>query len=131
MRDKPQADDLLKIAESTFIQEILPYIPADRKYTALMIANAMRIATRQFDKNEIDETAEIAALTKLLGYLDVSDDPDTLLMLNKQFAAAIRAGAFAPGTAGHSKARQHLLSCVQNRLAEVNPKALNGGNNDR
>jgi uncharacterized protein DUF6285 len=131
MRDKPQADDLLKIAELTFMQEILPYLPADKKYTALMIANAMRIAARQFDKNEIDETVEIEALTKLLGHMDVSDDPDTLLMLNKQFAVAIRAGAFAPETAGHSRARQHLLSCVQNRLAEVNPKALNGGDDDR
>jgi hypothetical protein len=128
MRDKPQADDLLKIAESTFMQEILPYIPADRKYTALMIANAMRIAARQFNENETDE---IEALTKLLGYLDVSDYPDTLLKLNKKFAAAIRTGAFAPGNAGHSKARQHLLSCVQNRLTEVNPKALNGGDDDR
>ncbi len=131
MRDNPQADDLLKIAEATFRQEILPHLPADKKYTALMIANAMRIAARQFgcDKNEAE--AEIAALSELLGQSTTGDGPDALLNLNKQFAAAIRSGAFSSGKKGHDMARKYLLTSVQNRLAEVNPKAISGGCNDR
>lgn len=131
MRDKPQADDLLKIAEATFMQELLPQLPADKKYTALMIANAMRIAARQFGRGENAVAAEIDALMELLDNRDVSDEPDTLLNLNRQFAAAIRSGAFASTTAKHANAKQHLLRFVQNRLAEVNPKAINGGDDDR
>ncbi|PHS73340.1 MAG: hypothetical protein COB22_01215 [Cycloclasticus sp.] len=132
MRDNPQADDLLKIAEATFRQEILPLLPADKKYTALMIANAMRIAARQFGGTESKITAEITALSEILGKKALYDDPDALLNINKQFAAAIRSGQFASGRDGHDKARQHLLACVQNRLAEVNPKAINeGGGDDR
>jgi len=131
MRDNPQAGDLLKIAEATFIQEILPFLPADKKYTALMIANAMRISARQFEGNKNNVAAEIDAVAKLLGQTNISDNPDTLIILNKQFAAAIRSGAFASGSAGHVKTRQHLLTCVQNRLAEVNPKAIVGDSDDR
>lgn len=126
MRDKPQADDLLKIAEATFKQEILPHLPADKKYTALMIANAMRIAARQFGDDKNNAVTEIALLSELLGKTSIEDNPDTLLSLNKQFAAAIRDGAFASGTDGHDKARQLLLDCTQNKLAEVNPKAITG-----
>ncbi|MEH6361702.1 MAG: DUF6285 domain-containing protein [Amylibacter sp.] len=131
MRDNPQADDLLKIAEATFRQEILPYLPADKKYTALMIANAMRIATRQFECGENEAAAEIAALSELLGHSAADNDPDVLNNLNKQFATAIRSGAFASGNEGHDKARKHLLTSVQNRLAEVNPKAIVGDSDDR
>jgi len=97
MRDNPQADDLLKIAEVTFRQEILPHLPADKKYTALMIANAMRIAARQFGCDKNEAAAEIAALSELLGQPATGDGADVLLNLNKQFAAAIRSGAFASG----------------------------------
>jgi len=131
MRDTPQADDLLKIAETTFRQEILPHLPADKKYTALMIANAMRIATRQFACDENEAAAEIAGLSALLGQSAVDNNPDALLNLNKRFASAIRSGAFASGNEGHNMARKHLLTCMQNRLAEVNPKAIVGDSDDR
>ncbi len=131
MRDNPQADDLLKIAEATFREAILPHLPADKKYTALMIANAMRIAARQYGCDENEAEAEIAALSELLGQSVVDNDPDAIKNLNKQFAEAIRSGAFASSNKWHNKARKHLLLCVQNRLAEVNPKAISEGGNDR
>ncbi len=131
MRDNPQADDLLKIAEATFRQEILPLLPADKKYTALMIANAMRIAARQFGSTESETAVEIIALCDLLGRPVVDNGPDALLHLNKEFAAAIRAGAFASGNEKHENARKHLLTSVQSRLAEVNPKEINEDDNDR
>ena len=131
MRDNPQADDLLKIAEATFRQEILPHLPADKKYTALMIANAMRIAARQFGGGENEAAAEIAVLSGLLDQSVVDNDLNVLKNLNKQFATAIRSGAFASGNEGHDKARKHLLTSVQNRLAEVNPKAIVGDSDDR
>ncbi len=131
MRDNPQADDLLQIAETTFRQEILPLLPTDKKYTALMIANAMRIAARQFGCIESNTAVEIAALSELLGGPAVDDGLGALLNLNKQFAAAIRSGAFASGKDAHDKAREHLFTSVQNRLVEVNPKVISGDRNDR
>ena len=131
MRDNPQADDLLQIAETTFRQEILPLLPTDKKYTALMIANAMRIAARQFGCIESNTAVEIAALSELLGGPTVDEGPGALLNLNKQFAEAIRSGAFASGKDAHDKAREHLFTSVQNRLAEVNPKVISGDRNDR
>lgn len=131
MRDNPQADDLLQIAEVTFRQEILPLLPADKKYTALMIANAMRIAARQFGCIENNTAVEISVLSELLGISTADDGPDALLNLNKQFAAAIRSGGFASGNDAHDKARKHLFTSVQKRLAEVNPKAISGDHNDR
>lgn len=128
MRDKPSPDDLLKIAEETFRQEILPALSADKKYTALMIANAMRIAARQIECDEKNiaqnNKSEITSLSKLLNVTIDTNSPEALLNLNKQFAVAIRAGYFAPDKDAHNQARQHLTIAVQNRLAEVNPKAI-------
>lgn len=47
MHDLPLASDLLGTARNSLLNELLPHLPAAQKYTALMIANAMAIASRE------------------------------------------------------------------------------------
>lgn len=47
MHDLPLAHDLLAIARASLLDELLPHLPAAQKYTALMVANAMAIASRE------------------------------------------------------------------------------------
>lgn len=128
MRDNPSSENLLKIAEDTFRKEILPQLSADKKYTALMIANAMRIVARQIEHDEnstVDKNQkEVASLSQLLNKTINENDPDALINLNRQFASAIRNGEFSSDKPSHEKVKTHLLTAVQNRLAEVNPKAI-------
>jgi len=48
MHDLPHTDDLLAIARDTLLNELLPHLPATQKYSALMVANAMAIASREY-----------------------------------------------------------------------------------
>ena len=47
MNDRPDATELLAIARRTLLDELLPRLPEELRYTALMIANAMAIASRE------------------------------------------------------------------------------------
>ena len=47
MNDQPDARNLIEIARATLNAEILPLLPADRRLTGLMIANALGIAARE------------------------------------------------------------------------------------
>ncbi len=47
MHDLPLASDLLGTARDSLLNELLPHLPTAQKYTALMIANAMAIASRE------------------------------------------------------------------------------------
>jgi hypothetical protein len=43
----PDARELLNIARDTFLQRLLPLIPDSARYDALMVANALGIASRE------------------------------------------------------------------------------------
>ena len=47
MNDTADARDLLDIARSTLLNQVLPHVPGELRYEALMIANAMAIAARE------------------------------------------------------------------------------------
>lgn len=47
MHDLPHAEDLLAIARDTLLNELLPHLPPAQKYSALMVANAIAIASRE------------------------------------------------------------------------------------
>ena len=44
---QPDAHELLDIARSTLLEQLLPALPGELRYPALMIANAMAIAARE------------------------------------------------------------------------------------
>ena len=47
MKDISDAEDLMATARDALLNELLPALPKDRRYAALMIANAMAIAARE------------------------------------------------------------------------------------
>ena len=47
INDDPDARDLVAIALRSFREAILPVVPANQRFTALMIANALGVAERE------------------------------------------------------------------------------------
>lgn len=115
---RPDARELLEIARQTLLQELLPALPADKRYLTLMVANAMAIAAREHQAGSHADAAEGEQLRALL------DDPQpSPQSVPEALAAAIRAGRYdAP------EARARLLETLHAttlaRLAISNPKAL-------
>ncbi|PRA66008.1 acyl-CoA dehydrogenase [Pseudomonas sp. MYb187] len=114
----PDARELLHIARQTLLQELLPALPADKRYLTLMVANAMAIAGREYQDANSADGLEHEHLQALL------DDRQLSLGDARQgLAAAIREGRFDGGDE-----RSRLLEALQQttlaQLAISNPKAL-------
>jgi hypothetical protein len=95
---RPNQDELLDIARNTFVEEILPILPADKRLTGLMIANALGVAQRMLRRPPLDE-------------------PDAALLCTE-----IRQGRHDDDDAGELRA--HLITRTLARLAVSSPKAL-------
>lgn len=116
--ETPGGSDLLVTARAVLLERLLPLLPEGARLEARMVANAMAIAARDCGP-ESDTTAEVAALGSLLG--GGGDDPAALLA---RFAAAIRDGAFDPGTDRRAEAAAVLRRIVDRRCRVSSPKAL-------
>jgi len=120
MRDRPSLEALLEAARQTLRDDLAPTLEGDARYRALMAANAIAIALRQMAAGDAPQREEAARLRDLLG-----EDGD-LETLNDALAQAIREGRFAPGDSAHDACFAHLLETTRAKLAESNPKALDG-----
>jgi hypothetical protein len=126
MNDRPDAAELLAIARSTLLDELLPRLPADLRYTALMIANAMAIASREHAAGETDGRAELARLRGL--FAERGDPPPAdalktaLADYNRRLATGIRNGRFDDRE--RAALLDHLEKTGAAKLAVANPKAL-------
>lgn len=117
INDDPDARDLVAIALRSFRDAILPVVPADQRFTALMIANALGVAERELAAGSVAEPVLAAAVGGLLG--ENGDLPDLLPRL----CAAIDAGRFdAPDR--QAALRAVLKDITRARLALSNPKRL-------
>lgn len=127
MRNQPDARELLGIARETFIARILPVLPEDLRYTALMIANAMAIARREIDAGDESARAELQRLRALLSEdaPPIADRPMATILAeyNRLLAREIRAGRYDND---NSAVLAHLRLTVEDRLAVSNPKGLSG-----
>ena len=115
MHELPNGAGLLAVAREVLLTEIVPHLPADKVLAARMVANAMGIAAREAAQDAgwiADARARMAALA--------GDATDPL----RRFAAAIRAGAFDPGTAQHQAAAALLREITRARCAVSAPRAL-------
>ncbi|RKH14555.1 hypothetical protein D7V97_02705 [Corallococcus sp. CA053C] len=114
MRECPDGAALLAIAREVLRKELLPLLPGDKAYAALMVANAMGIAERQLRQGEGPQQKEQQALAALL------QREGTLAELNREFAARIRQGDFDED----AEARRLLWESTVQRVRESAPKAL-------
>lgn len=108
--DQPDARGLVEIALKTLREVVLPAVPAEQRFPALMIANALSIAEREL-KGGTDATD---ALRRLLGD---DGDADTL---SRRLCAAISEGRFDD----RPELRPVLWEITRARLAVSNPKHL-------
>ena len=95
--DRPQCAELLAVARRTLLDELVPALPEDKRYQALMVANALAIAGRALEQPDREDPAALEVL-----------------------AAAIRAGRHDGDAVVHAR----LLAWAMARTAITNPKAL-------
>ncbi len=105
------ADALLDLAIETLKAEINPALPADKRYAAAMLANALEIARREV------EAAEDAHELTLLDYF--YEDGDGTL---KQLASDLRKGEISE--VGHPDIRERLRAHLVAELKIRNPRFL-------
>jgi hypothetical protein len=118
INDEPDARGLVTIALQTFRDSILPAVPAERRFEALMIANALSIAERELAAEP--EPALVAAIGGLIG------ETGELEALAPQLCAAIDAGVFdAPER--QADLRKTLWELTRVRLNVSNPRLLDPG----
>jgi hypothetical protein len=104
---------------------LLPAIPAEQRYTALMVANAMGIAAREISLGPQARVREIERLRPLAAQ-DVAPSAaadDDVHALRRAVCAAIRDGRF-DDDAHASTLHDALLSIAVDRLAVSDPKAV-------
>lgn len=127
MRANPDARGLLDIAAETLRTEILPHVPPEARYAALMVVNALSIAGRELDGLDAAGHSMLAALAPLYG-----EDADESLSgedlrkrvegLQHRLCIEIAAGDFDEG--GQDVLLDCLEAIVRARLGISNPKAL-------
>ncbi|MCW2241113.1 DUF6285 domain-containing protein [Azospirillum canadense] len=120
INDDPDARDLVAIALRTFRETVLPAVPAEQRFAALMIASALGIAERELEAGTAKEPALAAAVGALL------NEQGDLATLLPRLCASIDAGAFdAPDR--QAALRPVLMEITRARLAVSNPKRLESG----
>ena len=128
MRERPTGGELLTIARKVLREELMPLLPEERRYDALMVANAMAIAARQIAFGDAPERRERQNLAGLLGATvegDVAMAASAAVGdLYRRLSAEIRSGACDPGTPRHAAVHAFLLDVTIQKLRESAPKTL-------
>ena len=128
MQERPTGDELLIVARKLLLEELMPLLPNDRRYDALMIANAMGIASRQSGLGSDFERQERRGLEVLLVNTDTGEAPnhdgDDLVTLYRTLCARIRDGGFDPGAPDRAALHGFLREVTVQRLRESAPKIL-------
>ncbi|TAL83770.1 MAG: acyl-CoA dehydrogenase [Candidimonas sp.] len=118
MNNRPYGNELLHAARQALLDGLLPLLPADRTYDALMVANAMAIAARElesFGQAEDRDNHQIAQFYRDIG-MDDSDASEAGLALK------IRNRLIDKGH--YQRLHSLLLAMAREKLAISNPKYL-------
>ena len=127
MRDQPDGAELLKTARTLLRDQLIPALPADQKYPALMIANAMAIAARQLDAGDEPLRQQWLTLRLLLDKPDrtVPVERETieaeLTAMNRTVAEQIRNGAADTDHDRRAAIYDYLRQMTRQRVTESNP----------
>jgi hypothetical protein len=126
MNDQPDAAELLTIAREALLDKLLPDLPEGLRYDALMIANAMAIATRELHAGDDAALSEFARLNALYAEpgknVSENDLHAALVEYNRRLAMDIRGGRFDSNE--RAALLDHLEKTTADKLAVANPKAL-------
>lgn len=127
MNEGLNAAALLLTARDELLRNVLPALPDELRYEALMIANAMAIAKRELDDGGECERQELRVLSVLLDMPDASKvsvgEDQALFELRVVLRSAIRGGVF-----DSPSQRQDLIASLtqvaRHKLAISNPKVI-------
>jgi hypothetical protein len=126
MPDLPRADDLLRTARQTLLEVLLPALPPERKYEALMIARVMAMSARELETADFVFAKQTQRLESLCGaeaaVVAGVSAAERLGLLEKRLVTDIRDGRFDDHSA--QPLRSILLALTRARLGISNPKYL-------
>ena len=133
MKDISDAADLIATARDALLNDLLPKLQKDQRYTALMIANAMAIAQREqrsssdFTRDEIGRLGHLFAECGIGVVPSGNEAPNSeLALLRRALCRAIRAGRFDDPSQSPALVA-HLSRTAAEWLAISNPKAMRTG----
>ena len=110
--------DLLEVARAILREQVMPGLDADRRYTAVMVANALAIAARELDQGGRARAEEQALLAEFLG-----QSAATLPELRRRLCRELRDGAVLADRP--DELRTLFRKVVHARLTISNPDARN------
>ena len=138
MRSRPNALELIDIAEKTLSGEVAPDLSVRQRYNVALIASALGIAQRELAGASSAWPGERAALEALCGPppngagfrarnragIEAGNEAADVALdrLNRKFAAELRAGRFDAQGRDRKAAMELLRNDVVARLAEDNPR---------
>ena len=131
MSERPEAADLLDEARRSLIEALLPLLPQDRRYDALMVANAMAIASREARSGDKLLREEVRGLGTLLDGAGTANGAREelrarLLELERRLARDIRRGSYDAVGPQRDAVRAYLRTVTREQVRISNPKALAG-----
>ena len=129
MQDRPTSSELLQAARDAFVRDLLPDITGEKRYVALMVANALAILGRDLEREASFLQEEYKRIQGLLGVsLPEIKDHEALWVevenLNRQLVTQIRTGAFDEPATACARLKAHLVATTREKLAASNPKIL-------
>lgn len=123
----PDPLELLEAARRSLVEEVAPGLPDERRYAALLAANAVAIAARELGgAAEAALRAAARAAAELLGEPTASSDlpaRQALTAVEGRLAAAVRDGAFDPPDRSRALLA-YLRAATLRALGETNPGLL-------
>ena len=120
MINQPAGHDVLAIARRTLLDTLVPALPADKTYDALMIANAMAIAMRELQQVGRDPESRL-----IHDFLHRSGLPEPAPGVDAEAHLAHLVRERALPEAAQADLQQLLLALTRNKLSLSNPKYLN------
>ena len=119
MRSGPSTDNLLDTARLVLRDAVLPAVSSERRYEALMVANALAIAAREIAAGDRPQAQAHGRLAALYG-----TPQGNLADMERRLVQDVRAGRFdAPGER-RAAVFAHLWETARAAAAVSQPKAL-------
>jgi len=128
MQDRPSVSELLELAAQFLEREIVPITDGARQFQARVVANVMRIITRELELEERQLREEISALAALLNRTvpaaeGLAQARAAAVALNAELSERIRGG-----DADQGPWRRDVLNVVrklvEEKLTVANPRYL-------
>lgn len=128
--ERPEGADLLDTARRLLLDRLLPALPEELRYDALMVASAIAMGSRELNSAEKLERAALKRLAGLYPDLDLDSvdgkaaRSEALDRLGAQLVADIRDGAFDEAGGRQKQLLEHLRETTRARMLLSNPKRM-------